>query len=69
MALLQPARHRVEFVGQRADFVAAPDGDALRQVAFAELLGANLQPPDRRGDATREPDADHCATSSPVAEQ
>ena len=44
VALLQPARHRVEFVGQRADLVAAPDGDALRQVAFAELLGANLQP-------------------------
>ena len=40
VALLQQARHRVEFFGQRADLVAAPDGNALRQVAFAEPLGA-----------------------------
>ena len=54
---LQPARHVVELVGQRLDFVAGLDRDALAKVAGAEAGSAGAQGLDRHHHAAREKQA------------
>ena len=57
VGLLQPSGHVVELIGQRLDFVAGLDGDALAEVAGAEAGGAGPQRLDRHHHAPRQEQA------------